>query len=471
MLKNSTVEAAVHFLLVTNQLEQQVMDGNTILIYPNVAAKLKEYQEMTIKTFFLANADAKSVGNTLRTILKSRDVVIDEKLNLVIVRDNPEAIKLATKLVALQDIAEPEVMLEVEILEIKRSRLMELGIAWPTSIGLAPLELAGSVVDDKPQPLTIAALRRLNKSNIGVTGISATINANKNDSDSNTLANPRIRVRNKEKAKVVIGDKVPNITTTVSPGANGFASESVTYLDVGLTLNVEPTIYLNNEIAIRIGLQVSNLLGSTTTKSGTTAYQIGTREATTMLQLKDGENQVLAGLINNEERSSGNKLPGIGDLPIIGRLFGSTRDNNEKTEIVLSITPHLIRNIQRPSAAASEFSAGTETSFRRRPDTAVKLPTVLPGNGAARPAAPALAAPAPAPASVPAAPAPLRARPAPDSQPPMTPIVTPIPKPDMDALPAAAPVDESVPAQPVPVTEPAQSAPPQPAESTGTKKQ
>jgi len=411
-LKNSTIESAVHFLLVTNQLEQQVMDGNTILVYPNVAAKLKDYQEMTIKTFFLANADAKAIANTLKTILKTRDVVVDEKLNLVIVRDSPEAIKLASKLVALQDIAEPEVMLEVEILEIKRSRLLELGISWPNTVTLAPLTVA-------TRPITIDTLRDLNRGNIGLTGISATVTANKTDGDSNTLANPRIRVRNKEKAKVVIGDKVPNITTTISPGANGFASESVSYLDVGLTLNVEPTIYLNNEIAIRIALQVSNLVSSMKTASGTTAYQIGTREATTMLQLKDGENQVLAGLINNEERSSGTKVPFIGSIPLLGRLFGTTSDGNDKTEIVLSITPHLIRNIQRPAASASEFSAGTETSFRRRPDTTVKAPTVLPPSpGAAR--APVLPAAQPASAPVPAQPVPV-------TEPAQQPVITPIP--------------------------------------------
>lgn len=441
-LKNSTVEAAVHFLLVTNQLEQQVMDGNTILVYPNVAAKLKEYQEMTIKTFYLSNADAKSVANTLKTILKSRDVVIDEKLNLVIMRDNPEAIKLATKLVALQDIAEPEVMLEVEILEIKRSRIMELGIAWPAKVSLEPLLLPDA--DGFEVPLTLDKLRGLNSRSVRVDGISATINANKIDGDSNTLANPRIRVRNREKAKVVIGDKVPNITTTISPGANGFASESVAYLDVGLTLNVEPTIYLNNEVAIKIALQVSNLVSSTTTKSGTTAYQIGTREATTMLQLKDGENQVLAGLISNEDRSSGNKIPGLGNLPILGRLFGSQRDGTDKTEIVLSITPHLVRNIQRPSAAASEFSAGTETSFRRRPDTAVRAPTVLPANPALRPPAPAAAT------------------------------VTPLPAAPLPALPAAAPASALPPAQPVPLTQPPQQGPvvtPLPAPETSPLKE
>ncbi len=431
-LKNSSIEAAIYYLLMTNQLEQQVMDNNTILIYPNIAAKLKEYQEMVVKTFFLANADAKSIANTLKIILKSRDVVVDEKLNLVIVRDSPEAIRLATRLIALQDVPEPEVMLDVEILEIKRSRLTDLGIAWPDKLTFAPLTSASG------GPLTVDALKRLGSADIGVSGLSATITANTTDGDSKTLANPRIRVRNKEKAKVVIGEKVPSITTTVSPGTSGFAQESVNYLDVGLTLNVEPTIYLNNEVAIRIALQVSNLVGSTTTKSGTTAYQIGTREATTMLQLKDGENQVLAGLINNEDRSSGNKIPGLGDLPLIGRLFGTSTDGNDKTEIVLSITPHLIRNIQRPAAAAAEFSAGTEASFRQRPDGGSGVPTpALPLQaprvppGAPVPPPTPQPAPQPAPSLLPAQPAPVQPFQLPVQQPAVQPgvKVTPIPAP------------------------------------------
>lgn len=414
-LKKSTVEAAVYYLLMTNQLERQVMDGNTILIYPNVAAKLKEYQEMTVKTFFLANADAKNIANTFKTILKSRDVVVDEKLNLVILRDSPEAVRVATQLVALQDVPEPEVMLDVEVLEIKRSRITDLGIAWPGAVSFAPL----ATIDG--DPVSIDQLRGLNRGNIGVfSDLTATVNANKTDGDSNTLANPRIRVRNKEKAKVVIGDKIPNISTTISSGVGGFASESVNYVDVGLTLNVEPTIYLNNEVGIRISLEVSTLGESVTTRSGTVAYRIGTRSATTLLQLKDGENQVLAGLISNEDRSSGSKVPGIGDLPIVGRLFGSTRDSNDRTEIVLSITPRLVRTVQRPPAAASEFGAGTEASFRRRPDGTARAPVQLPVTAGAAAAAAAARAAGTAPGTAPA-PAPERPISVPPSQLPVTP--------------------------------------------------
>lgn len=395
-LKNSTVEAAVYYLLMTNGLERQVMDGNTILIYPNVAAKLREYQEMTVKTFFLANADAKSIANTFKTILKARDVVVDEKLNLVILRDNPEAIRIATQLVALQDVPEPEVMLDVEVLEIRRSSVMDLGVAWPTSLSFAPLESFSG------NRLTIDELRNFNSSNITVGSIGARVDANKTDGDTTTLANPRIRVRNKEKAKVVIGDKIPNISATVSTGVGGFASENINYIDVGLTLNVEPIIYLNNEVAIRMQLEVSTLGESVTTQSGSVAYRIGTRSAATLLQLKDGENQVLAGLISNEDRSSGSKVPGVGDLPIVGRLFGSQRDQRDRTEIVLSITPRIVRAVQRPPAAASEFGAGTEASFRRRPDGVVRVQVTGSGQRPALtpPAQQQLQQPAAAPAPV-----------------------------------------------------------------------
>lgn len=367
-LKDSTIESAIHFTLLTNQLEQQVLDANTIMIYPNTAAKQKDYQEMVVRSFFLANAEAKTVGNTLKTLLKVRDVVVDEKLNMLIMRDSKEAITLAEKLIALQDVAEPEVMLEVEILEVKRTRLLELGIQWPNSLTLTPLSLSGA----SGGKLTLADLGHQNSDSLSAGVSPATVRARSEDSDANLLANPRIRTRNHEKAKIMIGDRVPNITTTAT--ATGFVSEAINYVDVGLKLDVEPNIYLDNDVAIKITMEVSNIVSQFKTQSGTVAYQIGTRNASTVLRLKDGETQVLAGLINDDDRKNAYKVPGLGEMPVLGRLFGSTSNNSDKTEIVLSITPHLIRNIQRPEAAQSEFRAGTESSMRTRPDSASSAP-------------------------------------------------------------------------------------------------
>ena len=381
-LKNSTIETAVNLTLLTNQLAQRVLDGNTILVYPNTQAKQREYQPLTVKSFYLANAEAKTVAATLKTLLKSRDVVVDDKLNLVIVRDSAEAIRLAEKLVALHDVPESEVMLEVEILEVKRTRLLDLGIRWPDQLSLSPLpSLSGNA-------LTVADLRGLNSSRIAATLGSVTLSAKNVNTDANILANPRIRVRNREKAKILIGERVPNITTTST--STGFVAESVTYVDVGLKLDVEPTIYLDDEVAIKISLEVSNIIRELQTKSGSIAYQIGTRTAQTVLRLKDGENQVLAGLINDEDRRTANKVPGLGEVPVVGRLFGNQSDDGSKTEIVLSITPRILRNIRRPDAAILEFESGTESSLGARPGPAVATP-VAAAIAPARPPPPATA--------------------------------------------------------------------------------
>ncbi|MCM8599404.1 MAG: secretin and TonB N-terminal domain-containing protein, partial [Candidatus Accumulibacter sp.] len=383
-LRNSTIESAINMLLLTNQLEQRVLDGNSILIYPNTPAKQKEYQALVVKTYYLANADAKTIGTTLKTILKTRDIVVDEKLNLVMIRDSPEAVRLADKMVALQDIPEPEVMLEVEIIEVTRERIQALGINWPDSMALRPLPV---------DTLTLNNLLNLNTSSIGVNVGPTLIRANQLDTDANLLANPRIRARNREKAKVLIGDRVPNITSTIT--STGFSSESITYIDVGLKLDIEPTIYVDNEVAIKVTLEVSNIVNTVTTKSGTQAYQIGTRTATSVMRLRNGEGAVLAGLIQDEDRREANKVPFLGEVPILGRLFGSHRDDGKKTEIVMSITPRIIRNIQRAELYLSEFEGGTETSFRRQPEGVGAIPMsgappAAPGTATRPPGTPAV---------------------------------------------------------------------------------
>lgn len=357
-LKNSTVEAAIYSMLTVNQLEQQILDSKTVLIYPNNPAKIKEYQQTVVKSFMLTNARAKGVAESLKTILKSREVVVDEKLNMLIVRDSPEAVRLIEKIIALQDFPEPEVILELEVLEVSRDRMMELGISPPATLGLTLIPENVALTD-----LTKGSIRT-NKST------TMSLNATATESDVDILASPRVRVINREKAKILVGNKVPTYTTT-STILNGSQINNpvITYLDVGLKLEVEPTIFLNNEISIRVGLEVSNIVKSEKiTGTETTIFTVGNRNASTVLRLKDGENQILAGLINSEADRTVNKLPGLGDTPLLARLFGSQADTNKKTEILLSITPRLVRNLQRQEASLNEFLGGTDSNLRMRPD-------------------------------------------------------------------------------------------------------
>ena len=355
-LRRASLEDAVDLILQTNHLEKKVLNKNTILVYASTPDKLREYQDLVVKGFYLANADVKQTQLMIKNMLKTKDTFIDEKVNLLVIRDTPEAIRLAEKLIAMQDLPEPEVMLDVEVLEVKRSRLTELGIQWPSQMTVAPLASTAT---------TLSSLRDLNSASLGITTPTAVISARRQLGDANILANPRIRARNREKAKIMIGDRVPvtNSTTT----ATGIISENIQYLDVGIKLEVEPNIYLQDDVAIKVGLEVSSLVREIRTPGGSLAYQIGSRSANTTLRLKDGETQILAGLISDEDRRDASRVPGIGELPILNRLFGSQKDDRQKTEIVLAITPRLVRNIVRPDAAAGEFWSGTEAVLRTRP--------------------------------------------------------------------------------------------------------
>ena len=420
-VRNTALEEVIRLILATNQLEKRQLNDNAFLIYPNTPAKAKDYQELALRTFFLSNTEAKQVQMMLKTVLKIRDVHVDEKLNLVIVRDTPQAIELAEKLVASVDIAEPEVMLELEVLEINRSRLKELGVRFPDQIGYGRItpdvvnSVLGTTGNTLGQTTTFGgALAPGYIDTRNATGLTTYVanpalilNLRSQLGDSNLLANPRIRVRNREKAKIHIGDKLPVFTTTST--ANVGVSASVSYLDVGLRLEVEPQVYLEDDVSIKVGLEVSSVTKEVAGPSNSLAYQIGTRNTNTILRLRNGETQILAGLISDEERSSGNRLPGLGDLPLVGRLFGSQSDLHNKSEIILLITPRVVRNIVPPDNVRAVISAGTENVVGAAPMTVKNSPprslsmSATAGNTAVSapvPAAPETPAAAPAAAPV-----------------------------------------------------------------------
>jgi len=379
-IKNAPIEEAIEMVLATNGLDKKALTETSALVFPNTVQKNKDYKELMIRSFYLTNASAKQVATTLKTVLKTKDVVVDDRLNMIVMRDTPEVIRIAEKLVASNDLADPEVMLEIEVLEVSRSRLQELGIKYPNQIAVNNLitsnpttSYTGTAVVSNPMvtaPLTIQSLQALGAGSLGVSPNPA-FNFRKTTGDVNLISNPRIRVRNNEKAKVLVGDKVPIITTTST--ANVGISESVTYLDVGLKLDVQPRITLDDFVNIKIELEVSSLGAQTITKNGASVYSIGTRNASTQLRLKDGETQVLAGLILDDERKNANKLPGLGDIPLLGRLFANQENKKTKTEIVLAITPRILGNISRPNAEISEYWSGTDEKINDRPQISVPM--------------------------------------------------------------------------------------------------
>jgi general secretion pathway protein D len=360
------IEDAIDLVLDQNTLARQILSSNMVLIYPNTTAKQKDYEEQIVHTFYLTNAVPKDVEGLLKSMLGAKTLFVDERTNVVVMRDTPDAVRMAEKLVASIDVPEPEVLISVEVLEIARSRLLNLGITPPSSATVTPTSVAGAATSGGSS-LVVGDLLRQNKNTLAITPLSISANALQTIGNTNTLASPRIRARNKEKAKILIGSRVPVITSSTALLTSGTASSSsVQYLDVGLTLEVQPTVYQDGDVSIKIGLEVSSIT-NTVVVGGTQAYTIGTRNANTLLRLKDGETQILAGLIQDSDTRNSAGIPGLSQIPIVGRLFGSNNTDREKSEIVLSITPHIIRTQARPESDNTEFWYGTETRSRSSP--------------------------------------------------------------------------------------------------------
>ena len=378
--RNTTVEDALRVLLMTNRLDKKLLNDNTVLIYQNTPDKQRDYQELVTKAFYINYADIKQTLNLIKLMVKTNDVYIDERLNMIVMRDTPEAIRIAEKLIAAHDLPDPEVVLDIQVLQVDDTHAHALGLTFPSSIS-AGLQSTGTTVSSSGTATTTGTgssgsvtaydLHNLTMSNITITGLSQllALSLQESDSSTHTLANPRVRVKNKEKAKILIGDKIPIVTTST---ANTVTSSSVQYQDVGLKLDAEPVVHIDNSVTIKLSLEVSSITQTIQqpAASGTgtnTFYQIGTRSAETVLQLRDGETEVLAGLISHDEANTNVRIPGLGDVPVLGRVFGSNTTSTDSNEIVLLVTPHVVRSLERPAANITEFPSGTASQITDQP--------------------------------------------------------------------------------------------------------
>lgn len=357
------VEDVLRLILATNQLSYRILDGDTLLIYPNTSTKAADYRELIVRAFYLSNADVNKTATMIKGLTKAKDVYVDERLNLILLRDTAEVVRLAEKLVATTDMVEPEVMLELEVMEVNVNKLQQMGLQWPSSASLSIAGSAGKAGQLKLDEVNFPLPRDMFNLTLTDPLLSAQLKAQVGD--SNMLANPRIRVRNRQSAKILIGDKVPVITVTNT--ANVGTAESVSYLDVGLKLDIEPTISLDDDVSMKLSLEVSNIVDTITRATGTQTYRLGTRNTSTVLRVRDGETNVLAGLIQKEDRRSNTGIPILNELPLVSKLFGAASDSNSKTEIVLLITPHIIRNLDLPGVGLQEFTSGTESAVGAPP--------------------------------------------------------------------------------------------------------
>jgi len=386
------VEQAIDLILAQNQLGWQVLSENLVLVYPNTAAKQKDYREEIVHTFYLTNVAPKEAESLLKTVLGTKTLFAHEASNTLVMRDTPEHVRMAEKLVVSIDVSQPEVILEVEVLEIAHSMTEQLGINYPGNVSFTATKPSNSTASGVPG-LALSDLGKQNKNTIAVSSLGISVDLSKLVGASNVLSTPRIRARNKEKAKILVGNRLPVVTSGTSATVGGaFSTSNVQYIDVGLTLDVQPTIHDDGNVAIKVALEVSTIIKQISVPIGnggtTIAYEIGTRNTSTLLELKDGETQVLAGLIQDSDQRSTTEVPILGDLPILGRLFGSKGTTRDKNEVVLSITPRVIRTWPRPSSENSEFWYGSESQSRSVPFASGATAGSAPATSSAGPVVP-----------------------------------------------------------------------------------
>lgn len=367
---NMAFKDALDLLLQTNQLEKKVLSDNSVIIYVNDPLRQREYKDLIVRSYNLDYANAKDLSNVLRNMLGINQIEVDTRLNMLTIKDSQEVLALAEKMIESQDFPDAEVMLEVQVMEVKRSYLQNLGVNTPGGISL-PVPSNGV--------LTIKDLK-VSGNSLVVNGVPGLV-FNTTNGDVSLLANPRIRVKNKETANIHIGEKVPVFTSNVA--STGVTSQSVQYIDAGLKLEVEPQISTSGDVTIKVNLNVNSIGDKVTATAGdsqSVAFRVGTRSTTTTLRLHDGETQILAGLIDDQERKNISGIAGLSKIPLLGKLFSAQADDKVKTEIILSITPHIIRERKMPTSTQSEMWVGSEGRTGRRSPAPRFTPGVSPFN-------------------------------------------------------------------------------------------
>jgi len=368
-VKDVSFQYALKLLLSTNKLFMKKVSADTIIIIPKSKAKTDQYQDLLVKTFYINIAKSKDIVNLLKSMLDVKKVYVNEVLNSITVRETPDKMKLVEKVIAANDLKEGEVILDVEILEISRSNALKYGWNF-TPGGLSAGATIGSTTGTTSTTnsgIALSELRGLSNKNIFVTLPGVVVDLIKQDSDAQTLANPRVRVLNNKQATFLIGEKIPVQTSTIQSTTVGQVTSNFEYKEVGIKLKIEPTIHLNNTVTIKLGMEVSNLEDAISFGSGQQAYKFGTRSTDTFINLRDGETVIIGGLIKDEERKSKIKIPILGDIPVLGRLFSHSDNGTIKTDILMSITPNIVRTMELPDKDSQVFWSGTEEAYDTNP--------------------------------------------------------------------------------------------------------
>lgn len=359
-LRNTTFEDAINAVSGTTHNFYRVTAPRALTIVPDTPAKRREYEEEIVRTFYLSNADLKETIDLLRMVIDLRRLAPITGTNALSIRDTPERVQAAGRIISAIDKARPEVVVDVELLEVNRTRLLEYGLQVSTPGTSSPPGISGAV-DVNRSGLTLLDLRNLTQSGVFLSGLPALYyRLMKSDTNTRVLANPQLRTLDGIAAQARFGDRVPVPTTTFSPIATGgVAQQPITafnYENIGVNIDLTPRTHHDDDVSLQLKVEVSSISG--TGFGGLPTF--GNRSVTTVIRLKDGETSILGGLIRDDERTVLEGLPGVSDVPIVGRLFARNRRERQETDIILTLTPHVIRVLSLTEADLRPFRIGRD---------------------------------------------------------------------------------------------------------------
>lgn len=361
---NVTMEKALDILLLQTKNFLKVIDEYTLLIAPDTRQKRQEYEDQVIRTFFLSNADTKQVVTLLRSLLQSRQIAENEKLNSLTIKDTPDKVAIAERILNANDKSKGEVIIDVELLEINRNTTRTIGL------DLSSKSLSLSFKDGK-QSVALNDLNSLKQEGNWTLGVipSVVLNLLKSDNDTKTIAKPQLRVSEGEQAEILIGDRVPIPTTSFNTsqtiGGNIVPITSFTYQNVGITLQIEPRVHHNKEVTLKIQVEISQIASFVEATGGQQPI-IGTRQIQTVIRLRDGETNLLAGLIQRSDQNGRAGLAGLSEIPGLGRLFSTNSRQSSETDIIMTLTPRIIRIPDITQEDLATLWVGTEDNVRLR---------------------------------------------------------------------------------------------------------
>ena len=391
--QNLPLREAFNLILASNRLFAKRVAENTVIVVPDNPGKRQQYDELMVQTFYLTDADAKVAVNLLRTILNTRQVFVNEKLNALVVRETPEKIELARKVLDANDRGVAEVEIDLEVLEVDRNSMQNLGIDFSPRTLTATLNF--------PQNIPVSAiwppLRFL--TTVTISNPTLILNLVKNDGATKGLANPTIRILDRQKARLLIGERRPfqissltsvpavsGTATTTPTGAVTTTQTNVEYRDLGLKLTLTPTVHLNGEVTVELNFEISAVGAPITGVSGGELLPpVNTRNLDTFIKVKNGETRLLGGLYQEVDSVANSKIPFLSDVPVVGRLFQSPNESRTRTDVLISLTPRIVKVMERPDPEIESFASGTADSFGPAAPAAPSVPTPV---APARPATP-----------------------------------------------------------------------------------